>query len=71
MEIDDRKFAAFIRYYGKRLFEEGGEDAYALAIPLHVWASTPQSVRVIPADTLPVDGVDNPTVVFTAFVEKT
>jgi hypothetical protein len=28
MEIDDRKFAAFIRYYGRKAFEEGDEDAY-------------------------------------------
>jgi len=63
--------AAFIRYYGRKMFEEGDEDVYVLAIPFSAWAQTPKSVRVIPADTMQVEGIANPTVVFTAFVEKT
>jgi len=41
------------------------------AIPLKAWVQTPKTIRVLPADTLQVDGVESPTVVFIAFVDKT
>jgi hypothetical protein len=38
---------------------------------LKAWVQTPKTIRVLPADTLQVDGVESPTVVFIAFVDKT
>ena len=68
MEIDDRKFAAFIRHFGEK-FEEGGEAAYQLSIPLKEWLSIPKGMRVLPADCPSYFSGKESTVSYVAFVD--